>query len=77
MAISTSNIVRECYDKLMNKSSFLSGLINDKQKNIAEYLTGWDDLNILFKSMGKTWGFISGIWTSKSERKHHQTKCTL
>ena len=58
----------------MNKSSFLSGLINNKQKNIAEYLTGWDDLNILFKSMGKTWGFISGIWTSKSERKHHQTK---
>ena len=74
MAISTSNIVRECYDKLMNKSSFLSGLINDKQKNIAEYLTGWDDLNILFKSMGKTWDFISSIWTSESERKHDQRK---
>jgi len=58
----------------MNKSSFLSGLMNNKPKNISEYLTGWDDLNILFKSMGKTWGFISGIWTSKSERKHHQTK---
>ena len=34
----------------MNKSSFLTGLLNTEKKNIAEYLATWDDLNIFFKN---------------------------
>ena len=56
----------------MNKSSFLNGLINDKQKNIAEYLAGWDDLNVLFKSIGKAWDFVSSFWTTESEKKEEE-----
>ena len=58
----------------MNKSSFLNGLINDKPKNISEYLASWDDLNILFKSIGKTWDFVSSLWTSESEMQEDQKK---
>ena len=41
----------------MQKSSFLIGLLNSKDKNIAEYLVTWDDLNILFKTLDKSWDF--------------------
>ena len=34
------------YNIYMNKSSFLTGLLNTEKKNIAEYLATWDDLNV-------------------------------
>ena len=56
----------------MNKSSFLNGLINEKEKNIAEYLVGWDNLNILFKSIGKVGDFISSFWNTEAEMKESE-----
>lgn len=51
----------------MQKSSFLIGLLNSKDKNIAEYLVTWDDLNILFKTLDKSWDFVSRLWKSNKE----------
>ena len=51
----------------MNKSSFLNGLLNEKQKNAADYLATWDNLNVFWKSLGKAWDFVSGFWSSDKE----------
>ena len=51
----------------MNKSSFLNGLLNEKQKNTADYLATWDNLNVFWKSLGKAWDFVSGFWSSDKE----------
>ena len=32
----------------MQKSSFIIGLLNSEDKNLAEYLATWDDLNVFF-----------------------------
>ena len=49
----------------MNKSSFLRGLLNNEERNIAEYLATWDDLNVFFKTINKSWDFVSQIWLRK------------
>jgi hypothetical protein len=51
----------------MNKSSFLRGLLNNEERNIAEYLATWDDLNVFFKTISKSWDFVSNIWRSEKE----------
>ncbi len=51
----------------MNKSSFLCGLLNNEERNIAEYLATWDDLNVFFKTINKSWDFVSNIWRSEKE----------
>jgi len=51
----------------MNKSSFLTGLLNTEKKNIAEYLATWDDLNIFFKTLDNAWDFVAQIWKSDIE----------
>ena len=51
----------------MNKSSFLTGLLNTEKKNIAEYLATWDDLNIFFKTLDNAWDFVSQVWKSETE----------
>ena len=51
----------------MNKSSFLTGLLNTEKKNIAEYLATWDDLNVFFKTLDKAWDFVSQVWKSEVE----------
>ena len=51
----------------MNKSSFLNGLLNNEERNIAEYLATWDDLNVFFKTINKSWDFVSNIWRSEKE----------
>ena len=55
------------YNIYMNKSSFLTGLLNSEKKNIAEYLATWDDLNVFFKTLGKAWDFVSQVWKSEVE----------
>jgi len=50
------------YNIYMNKSSFLTGLLNTEKKNIAEYLATWDDLNVFFKTLDKAWDFVSQVW---------------
>jgi hypothetical protein len=51
----------------MQKSSFIIGLLNSEDKNIAEYLATWDDLNVFFKTLDKSWDFISQLWKSDRE----------
>ena len=51
----------------MNKSSFLTGLLNTEKKNIAEYLATWDDLNVFFKTLDNAWDFVSQVWKSDTE----------
>ena len=51
----------------MNKSSFLNGLLNEKQKNAADYLATWDNLNVFWKSLGKAWDFVAGFWSNEKE----------
>ena len=51
----------------MNKSSFLTGLLNTEKKNIAEYLATWDDLNVFFKTLDNAWDFVSQVWKSETE----------
>ena len=51
----------------MNKSSFLTGLLNTEKKNIAEYLATWDDLNVFFKTLDNAWDFVSQVWQSETE----------
>ena len=51
----------------MNKSSFLTGLLNTEKKNIAEYLATWDDLNVFFKTLDNAWDFVAQIWKSDIE----------
>ena len=55
------------YIIIMNKSSFLNGLLNTEKKNIAEYLATWDDLNVFFKTLNKAWDFVSQVWQSDAE----------
>ena len=58
----------------MIKSSFLKGLLNNDEKNIAEYLATWDDLNVFFKTISKSWDFISQLWKSDREINHENKK---
>ena len=51
----------------MLRSSFIKGLLNNEEKNIAEYLATWDDLNVFFKTINKSWDFVSQIWKSDRE----------
>ena len=51
----------------MQKSSFIIGLLNSEEKNIAEYLATWDDLNVFFKTLDKSWDFVSQLWKSDRE----------
>ena len=51
----------------MNKSSFLTGLLNNEKKNIAEYLATWDDLNVFFKTLDNAWDFVAQVWKSDTE----------
>ena len=51
----------------MIRSSFIKGLLNNEEKNIAEYLATWDDLNVFFKTINKSWDFVSQIWKSDRE----------
>ena len=51
----------------MQKSSFIIGLLNSEDKNIAEYLATWDDLNVFFKTLDKSWDFVSQLWKSDRE----------
>ena len=46
--------------------------MHEKEKNIAEYLVGWDNLNILFKSIGKVGDFISSFWNTEAEMKESE-----
>tara|TARA_B100000953_G_scaffold13578_1_gene12060 strand:- start:7 stop:1002 length:996 start_codon:yes stop_codon:yes gene_type:complete len=55
------------YNIYMNKSSFLTGLLNTEKKNIAEYLATWDDLNVFFKTLDNAWDFVAQIWKSDIE----------
>ena len=55
------------YNIYMNKSSFLTGLLNTEKKNIAEYLATWDDLNVFFKTLDNAWDFVSQVWKSETE----------
>jgi len=58
----------------MIKSSFLKGLLNNDEKNIAEYLATWDDLNVFFKTISKSWDFVSQLWKSDREINHENKK---
>ena len=51
----------------MQKSSFIIGLLNSDDKNLAEYLATWDDLNVFFKTIDKSWDFVSQLWKSYRE----------
>ena len=51
----------------MQKSSFIIGLLNSEDKNLAEYLATWDDLNVFFKTIDKSWDFVSQLWKSYRE----------
>lgn len=51
----------------MQKSSFIIGLLNSEEKNLAEYLATWDDLNIFFKTLDKGWDFVSQLWKTDRE----------
>lgn len=51
----------------MQKSSFIIGLLNSDDKNLAEYLATWDDLNVFFKTIDKSWDFVSQLWKSDRE----------
>ena len=51
----------------MQKSSFIIGLLNSEDKNLAEYLAAWDDLNVFFKTIDKSWDFVSQLWKSDRE----------
>ena len=53
----------------MQKSSFVTGLLNSDEKTIAEYLATWDDLNVLFKTLDTSWDFVSQLWKSDREIK--------
>ena len=55
------------YNIYMNKSSFLTGLLNNEKKNIAEYLATWDDLNVFFKTLDNAWDFVAQVWKSDTE----------
>ena len=55
------------YNIYMNKSSFLTGLLNTEKKNIAEYLATWDDLNVFFKTLDNAWDFVAQVWKSDTE----------
>ena len=57
----------------MQKSSFLIGLLNSEDKSIAEYLATWDDLNIFFKTLDKSWDFVSRLWKSNKEIEEDNT----
>ncbi len=48
----------------MKKSSFVIGLLNSEEKNIAEYLAIYDDLNVFFKTLTISWDFLSKLWFS-------------
>ena len=43
---------------------------NFNAKNIAEYLATWDDLNVFFKTISKSWDFISQLWKWQSSRTY-------
>jgi hypothetical protein len=58
----------------MQKSSFIIGLLNSEDKNIAEYLATWDDLNVFFKTLDKSWDFVSQIWKSDQEIERDNKK---
>lgn len=58
----------------MQKSSFIVGLLNSEEKNIAEYLTTWDDLNIFSKTLDKSWDFVSQLWRSDGEIERDNQK---
>ena len=51
----------------MQKSSFIIGLLNSEDKNLAKYLATWDDLNVFFKTIDKSWDFVSQLWKSDRE----------
>ena len=51
----------------MQKSSFIIGLLNSEDKNLAEYLATWDDLNVFFKTIDKSWDFVYQLWKSDRE----------
>ena len=51
----------------MQKSSFIIGLLNSEDKNLAEYLATWNDLNVFFKTIDKSWDFVSQLWKSDRE----------
>ena len=53
----------------MQKSSFVTGLLNSDEKTIAEYLATWDDLNVFFKTLDTSWDFVSQLWKSDREIK--------
>ena len=57
----------------MQKSSFLIGLLNSEDKSIAEYLATWDDLNIFFKTLDKSWDLVSRLWKSNKEIEEDNT----
>ena len=60
----------------MQKSSFVIGLLNSEDKNIAEYLATWDDLNVFFKTLDKSWDFVSQLWKSDREiEKDNKIAC--
>ena len=60
----------------MQKSSFVIGLLNSEDKNIAEYLATWDDLNVFFKTLDKGWDFVSQLWKSDREiEKDNKIAC--
>ena len=60
----------------MQKSSFIIGLLNSEDKNIAEYLATWDDLNVFFKTLDKGWDFVSQLWKSDREiEKDNKIAC--
>ena len=44
-----------------------SELLNSEDKNLAEYLATWDDLNVFFKTIDKSWDFVSQLWKSDRE----------
>ena len=58
----------------MQKSSFIIGLLNSEDENIAEYLATWDDLNVFFKTLDKSWDFVSQIWKSDKEIERDNKK---
>mgnify|MGYP007063429577 CR=1 FL=1 len=51
----------------MIKSSFLKGLLNNEEKNLAEYLVTWDDLNVFYKTINTSLDFITQIWNTEKE----------
>ena len=60
----------------MQKSSFIIGLLNSEDKSIAEYLATWDDLNVFFKTLDKSWDFVSQIWRSDQEIERDNKKAS-